>query len=234
MARPPLVPKLRLRHHPSRPRRHGGGAGRCCWRVALHGRRGRRPARPHSGRDRRPAGLSRRSRGEGQVLRHDQRAARPDRGRGRWGQLENRSGTRHPASARVADGHGHPGLLRVPRLDRRLHRIAPRHPRRGGQHRPGLWLDLPARRRSDQRGRRPAVDRPPMEGRQHHQADGHLRQLRPRPMGDLLARRHGTGHRGTTPHGLRRRTPHRAHHDLHRRCLGINQPLQWGGDRLRL
>ena len=80
------------------------------------------------------------------------------------------------ATGRLPTRHGAPRLLRVAAPRRAVHRVAPRHPRRRRQRRARLRLDLPARRRPGERRHRPALDLRPLEGRQHHQADGGLRR----------------------------------------------------------
>ena len=134
----------------------------------------------------------------------------------------------------VPAGHGDPRLLRVAPPRRAVDRVAPRHPRPGGQRAARLRLDLPGRRRPGERRHRPAVDVQPVEGGQHHQADGRLRRLGARSRGtsarDLVraadrrpAADGALGRPARGPDVARRRRRRRRH-----------QPVQRRGHRLRV
>ena len=64
-------------------------------------------------------------------------------GGGRRVELPLRADARYHAAARAAHGHGPARVLPLGAPRRPLHRVAPRHPRSGGQRGPRLRLDLP-------------------------------------------------------------------------------------------
>ena len=176
MAGAPRLPAARLRRAPPRPRparRRQRRAGRG---HAARGPRGgaRRSstaassAAPSCNRRRRRAG-----RRPGRV--HDRRRRR---------QQPVRAGARHVPHPGVAVRHGDPHVLGVAAPRRPVDRVGAR--RQGPQRQPDarLRLDLPGRRRHREHRRRPAVDVPRLQERQH---DPPARRLRPpdrRPLGD--------------------------------------------------
>ena len=175
------LPRLRLRHHPPRPRRHRSTSGRP--RPGATVWQGTEAVSPildggPGGGDRRPpAARLHRGGGEGEGHRHHPRGAGPLRGGGRRLQLPIRPGPGHQPRPLPADGDGPAGLLHLPGPRRPVHRVPSRHPGRRGQRGPRLRVDLPAGGRSGERGGRPALHRPTVEGHQHLHPDGLLRGL---------------------------------------------------------
>ena len=140
----------------------------------------------------------------------------------------------HGAQPGLATGHGAARLLPVSEACRGVHRLVSRHPRRRRQSRAGIRLDLPARRRSGERRRRPALHPGPLEARQHDQAHGGLRGP---GAGIVVPRRRDLvrcAHRWPPAHGPRRRPAGRTGLHRRRRCRRHHQPLQRRGHRLRL
>ena len=189
LAGAPRLPRLRLHHHPPRPRRPGRRAGRQGRGRRLAGHRGgRAPGSTPGGRRPGPGALPACA---GAVVRGPRTPARPGRsGPATWWWptaptpgSAGRSGTRR--DRQLPAGHGAARATTARRATTTLHRVAPRHPRRRRRRGPRLRLDLPPGRRPGQRRRRPALDRPALEGRQHHPAHGGLRALGARALGAL-------------------------------------------------
>ena len=176
VAEPPDLPEPRLRRAPPRPRRDGRRQRRRRRRHAARGPRGGPP-------DRRPRASSAARRSPATTARASTSAP------------SSRSSPTAPTAASAG-----PSARRAPGSGRTARRSArtgrrPRHADpwiesaldvkdRNGNPMPGLRLDLPGRRRHREHRRRPAVDVPRLQERQHHPPARRLRPPDRRPLGD--------------------------------------------------
>ena len=161
VARAPQFPQLRLHHHPPRPRRPGGRAGRQGRSHPFGRDRGGRSAHRRGGAALilRPAPAARRHR-QGQGV--GCRPARSWPATSWWPTAPTPRVGRMLGTNRRRDlplGMALRGLLHLGPPRRSLHRVPSGHSRRRGQHRPRLRLDLPHGRRPGQRRRRPPLHR---------------------------------------------------------------------------
>ena len=181
LARAPALPLLRLRDHPPRPRRPGHRAGRQGRGHVWQGTEAVEPILDDGAPTAGPgAGLPPCS-GPWSRRRPPGPPARCGPATWWWPTGPTRASAGPSARPRPRDlpmGMALRGYYALARPRRPLHRVPPRHPRRRRRGGARLRVDLPAGRRPGERRRRPALDRPAVEGRQHLHADGRLRGLR--------------------------------------------------------
>ena len=123
---------------------------------------------------------------------------------------------------------------RSPEARRAVDRVGAR--RQGPQRQPDarLRLDLPGRRRHREHRRRPAVDVPRLQERQHHPPARRLRPPDRRPLGDRRRPSRGPAGQRADPDGRVGRAEGRADPPRRRRRRRQRQPVQRRGHRLRL